>query len=68
MLLGEFLFVKFKQALVFSDNGKKVKCFPLAPIEVKILPIFFREIATDSGTNANQKRPNVFASKSSRRK
>jgi hypothetical protein len=34
----------------FLDDGKKAIYFPLAPIAVEILPIFFREIATDSGT------------------
>jgi hypothetical protein len=34
----------------FLNRGKNAKSLSLAPIEVEILPIFHREIATESGT------------------
>jgi len=47
----------------FSDNGKKTKYYPLAPIAVEILPIFHREIVAESGT-IFPKKPNPSAPKS----
>jgi len=49
-------------SFVFFNNDKKAKSFLLAPIEVEILPIFFREIATENGTMF-PKMPNVSAPK-----